>query len=120
MANTALAQSNESGSDTIQALMPGTTQEQTDVAAAGTIWFVQVVAALDANGAAIVPDASSGDRIALPPDYGHYLKVPPLGKVAVYDGSAGGAFANAVQAGVTVVYVYYDSAAGVCYMTEMV
>ena len=116
MTKTAMARGNESGGDAIQALMPGTTQAQTDVGTGGTVWFVQIVAA--SNLAA--PSAASGDRIALPPDTGQYLKVPPLGKVAVWDGSAGGAFANAVQEGVTVVYVYYDSTAGTCYMTEMV
>ncbi len=114
MANTALARSGENRGEGIQALQPATTQAQTDVGTGGTVWFVQVVAA---SG---VADASSGNRIALPPDTGMYLKVPALGKVAVYDGSAGGAFAAAVQAGVTVVYVYYDSTAGTCYMTEMV
>jgi hypothetical protein len=117
--NTALARSGEGGGiggDPIQALMPGTTQEQTDVGTGGTVWFCQIVAA--AGG--VVPDASSGDRIALAPNTGVFLRVPPLGKVAVHDGSAGGAFANAVQAGVTVVYVYYNSTAGTCYMTEMV
>jgi hypothetical protein len=115
MTNTALAQSGESNTDPIQALMPGTTQEQTDVGTGGTVWFCQVVTA---GGAA--PDASSGDRIALAPNTGIFLKVPALGRVAVYDGSAGGAFANPIQAGVTVVYVYYNSTAGTCYMTEMV
>jgi hypothetical protein len=116
MTKTAMAQSGESLTDPIQALMPGTTQEQTDVGAGGTIWFCQIVVA----PGAVVPDASSGDRIALAPNTGIFLKVPPLGKVAVWDGSAGGAFANAVQDGVTVVYVYYNSTAGTCYMTEMV
>lgn len=111
---TELARSGASRYEGIQALMPGTTQEQTAVGAAGTVWFCQIVAEN------FTPDASSGDRIALPPDTGQYLKVPPLGRVAVYDGSTGGAFANAVQEGVTVVYVYYDSAAGTCYLTEMV
>ncbi len=116
MVSTALARSGEHKSDAIQALMPGTTQEQTDVGTGATVWFCQVVAA--SNLAA--PDASSGSRIALAPNTGIFLRVPPLGKVAVYDGSAGGAFANAVQDGVTVVYVYYNSTAGTCYMTEMV
>ena len=116
MTKTAMARAGEHGSDAIQALMPGTTQAQTDVDVGGTVWFCQIVAA--SNLAA--PDASSGDRIALPPDTGIFLRVPPLGKVAVYDSTAGGAFANPVQEGVTVVYVYYDSTAGTCYMTEMV
>ncbi len=118
MTNTELAQSGQDGGiggDPIQALMPGTTQAQTDVGTGGTVWFCQVVVA-----DSVAADASSGDRIALPPDTGIFLKVPPLGKVAVYDGSAGGAFTNPVQAGVSVVYVYYDSTAGTCYMTEMV
>ncbi len=115
MTKTAMARGNESGGDAIQALMPGTTQAQTDVGVSGTIWFCQIVTA---TGKA--PDASSGNRIALTPDTGIFLKVPALGRVAVHDGSNGGAFANAVQADVTVVYVYYDSTAGTCYMTEMV
>ena len=110
---TELARSDINRGEGIQVLRPATTQSQTDIGASGTIWFVQVV---DASG---VADASSGDRIALAPDTGHYLKVPALGFVAVHDGSAGGAFANAVQAGVTVVWVYYDSTAGTAYMTEM-
>ena len=114
MTKTELARSGEHGYDVIQALMPGTTQEQTDVGTGGTVWFCQVVAAL------LTPDASSGKRIALAPNTGIFLRVPPLGRIAVYDGGAGGAFANAVQAGVTVVYVYYNSTAGTCYMTEMV
>lgn len=116
MTQSAMARAGEHGSDAIQALMPGTTQTQTAVGTGKAIWFVQIVAA--SNLAA--PDASSGDRIALTPDTGIFLRVPPLGKVAVYDGAAGGAFSNAVQAGVTLVYVYYDSNAGTCYMTEMV
>jgi hypothetical protein len=113
---TELARGNDDNIDQIQALMPGTTQEQTDVGTGGTVWFCQVVAA----AGAVVPDASSGKRIALAPNTGIFLKVPPLGRVAVYDGSAGGAFANAVQVDVSVVYVYYNSTAGTCYMTEMV
>lgn len=119
MVKTAMARAGEHGGDPIQALMPGTTQAQTDVGTGATVWFCQIID-VDAEAPATVPDASSGDRIALAPNTGVFLKVPPLGKVAVYDGAAGGAFANAVQDGVTVVYVYYDSTAGTCYMTEMV
>ena len=116
MTKTALARGNESGGDPIQVLMPGTTQAQTDIGAAAAVWFAAVQAASVLTAAT----AASGDRIALPPDTGIFLKVPPLGKVAVHDGSTGGAFSNAVQEGVTVVYVYYDSTAGTCHMTEMV
>ncbi len=114
MANTALARSGENRGEGIQALQPATTQSQTDVGTGAASWFLAVAVA---SG---VADASSGDRMTLAPDTGHYIKVPPLGLVAVHDGSAGGAFANAVQAGVTVVWVYYDSTAGTAYMTEMV
>ncbi len=113
MAHTALARGDENRSEGIQALEPNTTQSETSIGASGTVWFLAVA---EASG---VADASSGKRMALAPDTGHYIKVPPLGLVAVWDGSAGGAFANAVQAGVTVVWVYYDSTAGTAYMTEM-
>ncbi len=113
MANTALARSGENRGEGIQALEPNTTQAQTGIGANGSVWFLAVA---EASG---VADASSGKRMALTPDTGIFIKVPELGKVAVYDGSAGGAFSNAVQAGVTIVYVYYDSTAGTAYMTEM-
>ncbi len=114
MVATALARSGENRGEGIQALEPNTTQTQTAVGTGKAVWFLAVA---EASG---VADASSGKRMALAPDTGHYIKVPALGLVAVYDGSAGGAFTNAVQAGVTVVWVYYDSTAGTCYMTEMV
>ncbi len=84
---------------------------RTAIGAAGTIWFVAI---------GVLPDASSGNRIALAPDTGHYLKVAPGDKVAVHDGSAGGAMTNAVGATTTVVWVFYDSTAGTAYVTEMV
>ncbi len=118
MTNTEMAKSGQDGGiggEPIQALMPGTTQAQTDVGTGKAVWFCQIVTA-DGNA----PDASSGNRIALTPDTGIFLRVPPLGRIAVYDGSAGGVFTNPVQAGVTTVYVYYDSTAGTCYLTEMV
>ncbi len=90
----------------------GVTQSITAVGASGTVWFV-------ATGLDPAPDASSGNRIALAPDTGHYLKITPGDKVAAYDGSAGGAISNAVGATTTVVWVYYDSAAGTVYVTEM-
>lgn len=109
---TILARQSGHGLSDIPVLGVGVTQEITAVGAAGTVWFV-------ATGAAA--DASSGDRLALPPDTGHYLKVVPgVDKVAAYDGTAGGATANVVGATTTVVWVYYNSTAGTAYVTEMV
>ncbi len=107
---TAQAREVEGGIVEIPVVGIGVTQEITAVGASGTVWFVAIGAA---------PDASSGNRIALAPDTGHYLKVASGDKVAAYDGSAGGAISNAVGATTTVVWVYYDSTAGTVYVTEM-
>ncbi len=107
---TAQAREVEGGITLIPVVGIGATQEITAVGTNGTVWFV-------ATGAA--PDASSGNRIALAPDTGHYLKVAPGEKVAAYDGSAGGAISNAVGVTTTVVWVYYNSTAGTVYVTEM-
>ena len=107
---TTLAAGGSNKMQDIQVVGVGTLQEITAVGAAATIIFF-------AFGAADV-DASSGDRIPMPPDIGMFWKIAPGQFVAAYDGSAGGAAADPVGADTTVVYLYYDSTAGTAYVLE--
>ena len=95
--------------ETIQAVGMGVLHTITAVGASGTVIFFDI---------AVVPDASTGDRIVMPPDLGMFWKCAPGDKVAAHDGSAGGAIAAAVGANTTVVYLYYDSTAGTAYVLE--
>lgn len=105
------AQARESvgGIEVIPALAIGTLQEITEVGASATIIFFDI---------GVNPDASAGNRVPMPIDQGMFWGCAPGDKVAAHDGSNGGTIANAIGAGITVVYLYYDSTAGTAYVLE--
>ncbi len=106
---TAQAREEEGGIVEIPVVGIGTLQTITAVGAAKTIIFFDI---------AVAPDASTGNRIPMPPDVGMFWKCAPGDKVASHDGSAGGTISSAVGATTTVVYLYYDSTAGTSYVLE--
>lgn len=95
--------------EAIQAVGMGTLQLITAVGVGAASIFFDI---------AVTPDASTGDRIIMPPDVGMFWKCAPGDGVAAHDGSAGAAMTNPVGANTTLVYLYYDSTAGTAYVLE--
>ncbi len=109
MAKTSLARSGENRGDAIQALGQGVLQTITEVGTGKSVIFFDI---------SPVPDASTGNRIPMPPDTGMYWKCEAGDKVASHDGSAGGVISTAIGADTTVVWLFYDSVAGTSYVME--
>ena len=109
MPKTSLARSGENRLEGIQAVGQGVLQTITAVGTGKSVIFFDI----GPN-----PDASTGNRIPMPPDVGMYWKCAGGDKVASHDGSAGGVISNAVGADTTVVWLFYDSTAGTSYVME--
>ena len=107
----AQARETQGGIETIPVLGMGTLQTITEVGTGADVIFFDI-------GSSPAPDASTGNRLMMPPDVGMFWKCNPGDKVATHDGSNGGTITNAVGALTTVVYLYYSKAEGVCYVLE--